>query len=322
MPAEMASSGPLPAQLWMFHDERPGHLSQLRGLARALEALCAPGIHWLPAHQRGSGWLDVLARRYRGPRPAGNASAAPDIAVGAGHGTHRELLALRRSHGCFCCVLMRPSLPLRCFDAVIAPRHDALAEGPGVLATEGSLNAIEPQGPIDPRSGLILIGGDSQHHRFDVQAMQRSVTALCQRFDQLHWQLSDSRRTPAGFLDGLREVRPPNLQLHSHRETDADWVKRQLHRSAQVWVSEDSVSMLYEALSAGACTGLLPVPARHPGRVQQGVEGLLARGLLNRLDQVLCGAQPVPPAAPLREAERAAGWLLARWQQWLNAGAA
>ena len=34
----------------------------------------------------------------------------------------------------------------------------------------------------------------------------------------------------------------------------------QVARSAQAWVTEDSVSMVYESLPAGAATGLLAVP--------------------------------------------------------------
>jgi mitochondrial fission protein ELM1 len=46
-------------------------------------------------------------------------------------------------------------------------------------------------------------------------------------------------------------------------------------------VTEDSVSMIYEALSSGAQVGLLPMPRKsEAGRVARGVKGLIEEGLL------------------------------------------
>lgn len=318
MPSEALSTRPMrpdpPLQVWLLCDDRPGHHSQLQGIAEALARLTDVQTHWLPVSRHGTNWRQVLRRHYHGPRPDTSDHNAPDIAIAAGHRTHRELLALRRAMRCFCCVLMSPTLPLRSFDAVIAPRHDGLREHPRLLITEGVLNPVPPQHRIDPERGLILIGGESAHYRFNAEGIVHSIRALCQRFAGIHWRASNSRRTPPALLDALCEARLPNLELFDYRSTEAGWISAELGQCAQVWVSEDSVSMLYEALSAGACTGLLPVPSRRPGRVQRGVQWLLESGQLNRLERVLAGDAPKPPATPLREAERAARWLLSRWQ--------
>ena len=47
---------------------------------------------------------------------------------------------------------------------------------------------------------------------------------------------------------------------------DADWLPRKLATTASVWVTEDSVNMLYEALSAGAASSL----RAHSASVMQG----------------------------------------------------
>jgi mitochondrial fission protein ELM1 len=42
--------------------------------------------------------------------------------------------------------------------------------------------------------------------------------------------------------------------------TSPDWLPTQLARADQAWVTADSVSMVYEALTAGAAVGVLDVP--------------------------------------------------------------
>ena len=71
--------------------------------------------------------------------------------------------------------------------------------------------------------------------------------------------------------------------------------------------------MLYEALTAGAACGVLPVPLRRAGRVRAGLERLLADHLVVRYaDWARTGELP-EPARPLDEAGRCARWIRDRW---------
>jgi mitochondrial fission protein ELM1 len=98
------------------------------------------------------------------------------------------------------------------------------------------------------------------------------------------------------------------VEFYSHHDTAPDWLPNLLARAAEVWVSADSVSMIYEALSAGAHVGVLEVPARRVDRITAIAADLHARGLVMALGDAM-PAQPVT----LREAERIAGLILARW---------
>jgi mitochondrial fission protein ELM1 len=71
---------------------------------------------------------------------------------------------------------------------------------------------------------------------------------------------------------------PDNLKLIPHEQTDSGWLEQTLAEAGQVWVTEDSVSMLYEALTAGGGVGLLRLPDPRDSRVGRGVQELVADG--------------------------------------------
>jgi uncharacterized protein len=97
-----------------------------------------------------------------------------------------------------------------------------------------------------------------------------------------------------------------------HQETGPGWLAGELARSAVVWVTADSVSMVHEALTAGAATGILPVPPAKAGgdggRPARAVAGLVAAGLAAEFPD-----QPAPPATRFHEAGRCADLIAARW---------
>lgn len=124
------------------------------------------------------------------------------------------------------------------------------------------------------------------------------------------WTIGDSRRTPAGWLDGLRG-RWPDVKLVSHADTGPDWVRAQMQAAEQVWVTEDSVSMICEAAGSGARAGILPIPGSRPrARVKRGIDGLVDAGYATRYE-TWKESRSLPPAGqPLLEAARCAEWLL------------
>ena len=134
-----------PLVVWRLLDGKPGHESQSLGLARALERLTSVSVHDLPVRDIAAGPFGWLLRRF----PAGRDLPDPDLIIGAGHATHWPLLCARRARGGRAVVLMKPSLPKRWFDRVVAPEHDGVRPGGNVIVTRGVLNAMR----------LLLSGG-------------------------------------------------------------------------------------------------------------------------------------------------------------------
>lgn len=229
----------------------------------------------------------------------------PDFIISAGHSTHLALLYLARKYQAKSIVLMRPSLPLRLFDLCIAPCHDFPKKPTrkNLILTHGAINRVHASD--SPKTGkLILIGGPSKTHGWDEEAMLNMLRKITE--GDSAWQLTDSRRTPQVFLEQARR-RLNGIEIFSCRKTPPDWLPSQLREADEVWVSEDSVSMIYEALSSGARVGLLPVPRlKSKSRVLQSIDELAEAGFLTpfAIWQKIGHLRPAPEA--LNEAMRSA----------------
>jgi hypothetical protein len=295
--------------VWRFSDGKAGHDNQSRGLVEALARLVSVETHTLnplaPAAAL-SGWL--LARLS-----SWNDLPAPDLLLGAGHHTHLSLLAARRSRGGKAIVLMRPTLPLGLFDLCLIPEHDAPPARSNVLATRGALNRIQPSATLEPDRGLLLIGGPSRHFGWNDVELHRRIAVILTADPATCWILTTSRRTPPGFLAGFAGESMARLTVVPVTETGPDWLPAQLARAGQVWVTVDSVSMIYEALTAGANVGVLDVPRKASSRVSRGVERLETQGWVTSFAGWRADRRLLRPDRPFNEAERCARWIVERW---------
>ena len=291
-----------PRIIWVLCDGKPGHENQSLGLAEAMERRVACEVHRIPLE--GSFFWQRVGSAVRIAKTLPDA----DFILGAGHATHLPLWWLARRSGAASVVLMKPSLPLACFDRCIAPLHD-FPDGfqhPRVMLTHGALHRVTPgEGPRG--GGLILVGGPAYGGGWDGTTMAAVVHSLVTVGT---WTVGDSRRTPAGWLAGLHG-RWPNVRLVPHAETGPGWVRDQMRAAEQVWVTEDSVSMICEAAGSGARVGILPMPGAAPrARVKRGIDGLVAAGHAMRYEAWKEAGSLPPAASPLLEADRCAGWLL------------
>lgn len=294
--------------VWRFVDGKPGHENQSRGLIQALADRIALDVHDIRSPGRPAALLDWI----RGGFPPGAGLPSPDLLIGAGHGTHLPMLAARRARGGRVVALMKPSLPLGWFDLCLIPAHDRPPRRANVIVTRGVLNAVRRTDAHEPGAGLILVGGPSAHYGWDEAALVRQVAAIVEGEPERSWTLTTSRRTPASTVAALRGFEAANFLLVPWEDTDPGWVPAQLQRAATVWVTEDSVSMLYEALTSGAACGLLPVPQRRASRVSGGVRALEREGMVTRFDAWTQGAALAPPPVPFNEAQRCAELILQR----------
>ncbi|WP_461564818.1 mitochondrial fission ELM1 family protein [Thiobacillus sp.] len=296
-----------PLVIWIVSDGKPGHVNQSQGLAEALARITTTETHILPALPASRTALALLFRRS-----PGKALPAPSLIVGAGHATHMTLLAARRARGGHAVVLMKPSLPRRWFDLCILPQHDGIAADAHTLVTEGALNRIRPAPARDAQQGLLLIGGHSPHFQWDDDAIQLQIKSILTRTPDMHWTLTTSRRTPAEFLAELPAF--SNLDVVPHIATPPDWLPAQLARCSVVWVSPDSASMVFEALSAGADVGVFDLPVNPKSRVGWAIARLADSKRITRFVTWCAHGKLHPNLYPLAEADRCAEWIL----EWLK----
>lgn len=265
-------------------------------------------VHEIPVVSSASAFFEWVRGRFMAAQDLPD----PDCLLGAGHATHWPMLAARRTYGGRIVVLMRPSLPLGWFDHCIIPEHDNPPVRANVIATKGVLNTMSFSKEKDRSKGVILIGGESRHYAWKDEVLKEQLNRLIARSAEINWWLTTSRRTPASTLEMLRALPFPNLEVVPHSETPKDWVARHMKDSGQVWVTPDSVSMLYESLTACDRVGVLKTSADGGrSRVAAAVDLMIGAGQVSMLDER--GAQSLwhdQTQPPLAEADRVAKQLL------------
>ena len=270
--------------IWRMLDGRPGHENQVIGLTEAIQRIRSVEVCDIR--------LDEERKSLRGILSGGLASMAslpaPDLLIGAGHSTHLPLLACRRRFGGRTVVIMKPSLPVALFDLCLIPEHDTLCfPANNVVRTEGALNRVRPSDRHDSDCGLILIGGPSKHFLWSDEKVIRQVQAIVAT-SGIRWTIAASERTPEKVLKHLRS-QLPNVALTTPLDTSSDWLPRQLEQAGTVWVTCDSMSMIYEALTAGARVGLLELEPSSRGRISSNIQRLIRSSMVTPCSDWLQG---------------------------------
>lgn len=295
--------------VWLLTDNKPGHRNQLKGLANRLRVLAGASTYWVDAdHQSVPIWRAIFglapAMDYQLP--------PPNLIVGAGSGTHRLLLALRRLRKARTLVVMKPAFPLSWLDAAIIPEHDGIEGGKRILVTEGVLNSVTPLARLtDKPEALVLIGGPSAHYDWDDDVVFEQIVQLMRAYPQWRWTISGSRRTPVEYLSRLETLAGPKVTVVDPQRTHEDWLSHQLAASRAVWVTPDSTSMVYESITSGVPTGLFELTAQASSRVARSVSALVERGRVARWSDHASVMDRLPvPHQSLWEADRAARWVI------------
>lgn len=299
----------------VLSDGRPGHENQSVGLALALARRTGARHEVVKLDPKAPVWARMRAATEIRSHGQDARATLPDLVIAAGHRTHLPLWWAARRFGARSVVIMKPSLPAGLFDLALVPRHDVAegAEDSGKrVLTRGALNRVPEELPPKEARGLVLLGGPSKHHGWDGEALAPMIARVVAARPELEWVVGDSRRTPEGFLRGLELPAGGRATKVPHQETKPGWLADELARSALVWVTADSVSMVHEAVTAGAATGVLPVPPAKRGgdggRPARAISGLVSAGLAAEFP-----GRPAAPATRFHEAGRCAELILARW---------
>jgi hypothetical protein len=300
------------ANLYIVSDGKPGHLAQSQGLAGAIQRIASATIETINCEK---------------PRDTPQQAGGTGLIIATGRGTHRPALAMRQRLGLTAIVLMNPGwLMRRRFDLCIIPRHDGISESDSVIVTDGALNAVSPANDASMSEGLLLIGGPSKHHAWDAAAVGRQLVSILDRDPDVSWTATGSRRTPDATDRLMRQLASEytnRLAYTPASQTPRGWVAEQLQRCGLCWVSEDSVSMVYEALTAGAAVGLLEVPRKgSPGRVVRGMDDLVSREMVTTFASWHDGEPLQNNRAPLAEAERVARLVVQHFPATFGSGGA
>lgn len=315
-----------PLKLIAVMDGRPGHEKQTRGIIEALKKRTPLEIQYrrLPSLSMASdirnrlAYLTSFIRRGTGTASNKDASPNADLLIGTGYHTHFPLLLLKKKTGGRVVTCMTPDFPLKSrMDLCCIPRHDSPRMAANVFITTGPPGTTTAGNTHDPRKGLILVGGvDEKSHIWDTSATLKQIKSILDRHRDWHWTLASSPRTPEETvtqLDALVKA-DPMASFFSYKSTPPGWIEGQYNEHHIAWVTGDSISMVYEALSAGCRVGILPIRwKKKSNKFQSSIDDLVLEKWATTYERWVAGEKIPTPAAPLNEAARCANEILRRW---------
>ena len=253
--------------------------------ARFLPSMDGAGaVRWIQ-EAGGSSLLDRAGHELAERHCGGNSV----LFLSAGSGAASFTLALARATGQKCCTLMTPSvLGTAPFDFAVVPEHDHPEKRENVLSTLGAPNAIFPDelerkgwelaqkyppretGGQENRWG-VLVGGDDANYRVSPKWVRRALGPILEAGakSDADFYITTSRRTcPEAEEELLRLTGShPNVKMLLLASRDPfNPVPGMLGLCSRIFVTEDSVSMVSEAVTAGREVFLLRTERQSPGR--------------------------------------------------------
>jgi mitochondrial fission protein ELM1 len=311
-----------PLQVVCYSDGRPGHEKQSQAVLAALAQITPVSIVNIRLRQtagvkrvlQGIKSLLTLPKYDATPWPD-----AIDLIIGTGSSTHMPMVGLKMRTEAKLVTCMTPGFLLRpWFDLCLVPRHDRPPNRPGFFSTFGPPCLMPgPANHRDSNKGLILAGGvDAKSHYWDSSSFMSQIDRLISTAPATTWTLSSSPRTPSDAIEKLGDLAKShdNIFFFSADETPPGWIESAYASHSQVWVTADSVSMVYEALTAGCQVGVLPVAWKKPNnKFQNGIDDLKKHGMIVDFNQWINGEHLPMISTPLNEAARCAGEILKQW---------
>ncbi|TEU26356.1 nucleoside-diphosphate sugar epimerase [Acinetobacter seifertii] len=280
-------------------DGKAGHRSQALGLFQAMQRQQANAtfeevsIHDLPI-------ISLIKALFSSKNTL--FEQAPDFIFGVGSHTHFRVWLLGKIFKkAKTVILMKPNLPIVWFDYAVIPEHDGIPENSRVIVTRGALSPIRNENRHQKARILIALGGSSKRHQWNQEKVLLSVQQIVEHNSDSEIILTTSRRTPAKFIDILRQQSfAQYLQICPVEQTPQGWIFEEMQKAEAVWVTEDSVSMIYEALTAGCRVGVIAMDRLKQDRITNSVDVLLEKKFIANVSDI----NLLPEGQLLQEADR------------------
>jgi mitochondrial fission protein ELM1 len=266
---------------WIVTDGNPGGLNQCIGLAEALGltpivkqvALRAPWRQFSPYLRWGQAHAftkdsDALMPPW------------PDLLIASGRQSiaaalHVREMGKREGHRVVTVFVQNPGIAPSHFDLVIAPEHDRVV-GENVISTRGALHRITrerleqgaakllPRVAHLPRPYIgVLIGGANASYSFGSEETRKLAGALTRAAREIGGSLlaTASRRTGEENVALLRSALTGTPSFLWDGEGDNPYFGL-LGLADHIVVTNDSVSMVSEAVATGKPVHVFALPAR------------------------------------------------------------
>ena len=290
--------------IWLIMDGKRGHEKQSEYLAQALQNLAdieiikMDGMFLKP-------FISKFLRFFNF-----DSIKKPDLIIGAGHATHLSMIFSKILNGGKTVVIMKPSLPHSWFDLCFIPKHDGLPEKPGIFLTNGSINNIENEKKHNKSKGLIVLGGKSKHFNWDNQVVIDQINNIVVQHPKIRFKIATSRRTPKDFIDHLDDNLKKNIPIYEYEKVKKNWFMEEAKLSKFAWVTEDSISMIYELIASGSNITPIRLKNKHDSKISNEISRLVNTGLISAYDGK---RKKTNNLSFNNEAKRCANFILNKW---------
>ena len=284
-------------------DGKAGHRSQAIGLYQAMQRHSIEAVTFEEILIDQLPIFSLLLATFKQSTLAIDQS--PDYIFGVGSHTQLRVLLLGKVYPqAKTVIMMKPNFPFAWFNYAVIPEHDGVPDSEHVIKTQGALNPIVNEQRHQKNRILIALGGSSKRHQWNEEKVLTSIDEIVKKHPQAEIILTTSRRTPNAFLVHLNEKAfASHLHIFPVEQTPQGWIFEEMQKAEAVWVTEDSVSMIFEALTAGCKVGVIEIDRLKSDRITQMIDKLLSLPYLEENQQSLINLQ-------LNEADRIAHILL------------
>jgi mitochondrial fission protein ELM1 len=270
-------------RVWLLLDGKPGHASQVTGLARQMEwqaqsiQVTFNALNFLPNPVLGASLLSVEAESR-----AQLQSPFPDVVVSMGRKTMPVAAWIKKQTGGHCKIIMIGRKAIgdpRHLDLLISCAHFQQLPRPGLFeltvpptkvdaAELDRLRTVVPDpfvAPAGPRIA-VLIGGPTTQHSFDAAFAQELAVRLTRAAKAIDGRLAflTSRRTPPDVIHALQNNAPSaQFYLWEKAQQPNLYMNFLSHCDALV-VTGESETMIAEAVATGKPLSIYPLKEKQP----------------------------------------------------------
>ena len=256
--------------IWRLLDGKKGHEKQSLALVRSLKEQSRCRIFDINIQDLENPFLALIFKKNN----LNKGLIKPDIAIGAGHKTHFHLLAIKRCFNAKIVVIMKPSIPHKLFDLCVIPKHDDVKSGSNVFITNTPLVNFNLNKKKKENMALFLIGGPSKHFYWDSKKVLEQIKNISQEFKFKKLLITTSRRTPIDFINEYKKLKIKNIKLYEDTKIINDWLNKKIVKVKNIWVTNDSYSMLIEAIASGAYTDILELKVKKKSRLSSEINSI------------------------------------------------
>ncbi len=212
-----------------------------------------------------------------------------DCVIGAGSSVHMRMLLIKsyfknkHQKDISLVSVLVPSLFHKNFSVICAPLHDdkKLTNNENIIYFEGSLAKVSIK-DIDENIGLIALGGLNKHYDFDEEDLLKQIQYILTLYPQKKWFLFISRRTPSYITEEISKLKNEFSNLII---TDKDF-DEVIEKASIKFITQDSVNMVYEALSTKGKTYLFNMNYKKENKISRQMNLLITNKQIGYIEKI------------------------------------